>query len=106
MNDDLISRSKLLRLFDSDIEITQRFIDKNLHKVNTCLELVGQLKTLQCYRAIVEDMKTAYDMDKVLKKLDKEAYYTDIETDRQVVNLNEALDIVKEGGIDENKEDN
>ena len=40
-------------------------------------------------------------MDKVVEQLEKESYYTDIETDREVVNLNKASEIVKVGGTDE-----
>ena len=42
---------------------------------------------------------TAFDVDKVVEQLEKESYYIDIETDREVVNLNEAIEIVKAGEI-------
>ena len=49
----------------------------------------------------VKEQPTAFDVDKVVEQLEKESYYTDIETDREVVNLNKASEIVKEGGTDE-----
>lgn len=120
MNDDLISRSKLLRQLDYDIEITQRFIDKILPKVNNRLELedqlntlVSQLNTLQNYRAIVEDMKTVYDVDKVVEQLKEVQFTAELEEyilaetnvtelfETQVVQIDEAIEIVKAGGRDE-----
>lgn len=53
------------------------------------------------FRAFIEEQPTAFDVDKVVEALEKESYYTDIETDREVVNLNEAIEIVKAGGIDD-----
>ena len=53
------------------------------------------------FRAFIEEQPTAFDVDKVVEQLNKESYYIDIETDREVVNLNEAIEIVKVGGIDE-----
>ena len=50
---------------------------------------------------VVKEQPTAFDVDKVVEQLEKESYYTDIETDREVVNLNKASEIVKEGGTDE-----
>ena len=53
------------------------------------------------FRAFVDEQPTAFDVEKVVEQLEKESYYTDIETDREVVNLNEAIEIIKAGGIDE-----
>ena len=50
---------------------------------------------------VVKEQPTAFDVDKVVEQLEKESYYTDIETDREVVNLNKASEIVKVGGTDE-----
>lgn len=46
---------------------------------------------------IIEEQPTAFDVDKVVEQLEKGGYYID----RRVVNLYEALDIVKAGGLDE-----
>ena len=50
---------------------------------------------------LIDEQPTAFDVDKVVEQLEKESYYIDIETDREVVNLNEAIEIVRRGGIDE-----
>ena len=51
------------------------------------------------FRAFIEEQPTAFDVDKIVEQLEKESYYIDIETDREVVNLNEAIEIVKAGEI-------
>lgn len=45
----------------------------------------------------VNSQQTAYDIDKVVKKLKKEAVYINIETDLKFVELNESIEIVKAG---------
>ena len=50
---------------------------------------------------LIDAQPTAFEVDKVVEQLEKESYYIDIETDREVVNLNEAIEIVKRGGLDE-----
>ena len=49
----------------------------------------------------INSQPTAYNVDKVVEQLEEKSYYIDIETDREVVNLNEAIEIVKRGGLDE-----
>ena len=58
-------------------------------------------KHLENIICVLENLPTAFDVDKVVKQLEKESYYIDIETDMEVVNLNEAIEIVKAGEIDE-----
>ena len=58
-------------------------------------------KHLENIICVLENLPTAFDVDKVVEQLEKESYYIDIETDREVVNLNEAIEIIKRGGIDE-----
>ena len=58
-------------------------------------------KHLENIICVLENLPTAFDVDKVVEQLEKESYYIDIETDREVVNLNEAIEIVRRGGIDE-----
>ena len=53
------------------------------------------------FQIVVDAQPTAFNVDKVVEQLEKESYYIDIETDREVVNLNEAIEIIKAGGIDE-----
>ena len=56
-------------------------------------------KHLENIICVLENLPTAYDVDKVVEQLEKESYYTDIETDREVVNLKEAIEIVKAGEV-------
>lgn len=94
----LIDADKLIKQLDDDINITSEFVKKSI-KYDDYRDFdksFAVLYMLKSYRAIVEDMKTAFDVDKVVEQLEKESYYTDIETDREVVNLNEAIEIVKE----------
>ena len=56
-------------------------------------------KHLENIICVLENLPTAFDVDKVVKQLKKESYYIDIETDREVVNLNEAIEIIRGGGV-------
>ena len=47
----------------------------------------------------INSQPTAYNVDKVVEQLEEKSYYIDIETDREVVNLNKASEIVKAGEI-------
>ena len=72
--------------------------DKLLNRIaelfrNDDLYLVGK------FIGLIEQQPTAFNVDKVVEQLEKESYYIDIETDREVVNLNEAIEIVRKGGI-------
>ena len=93
----LIDVDKLLEQLDDDIKITSEFVKKSI-KYDDYRDFdksFAVLYMLKSYRAIVEDMKTVYNIDKVVEQLEKESYYIDIETDREVVNLNEAIKIVR-----------
>ena len=95
----LIDADKLIKQLDDDIKISSEFVKKSI-KYDDYRDFdksFAVLYMLKSYRAIVEDMKTAFDVEKVVKQLEKESYYIDIETDRKVVNLNEAIEIVKAG---------
>ena len=59
------------------------------------------LKGLSIALETINQQPTAFDVEKVVEQLEKESYYIDIETDREVVNLNETIEIVRNGGIDE-----
>ena len=97
----LIDADKLIKQLDDDIKIASEFVKKSI-KYDDYRDFdksFAVLYMLKSYRTIVEDMKTAFDVDKVVEQLEKESYYIDIETDREVVNLNEAIEIVKAGEI-------
>ena len=50
----------------------------------------------------INSQPTAYNVDKVVEQLEEKSYYIDIETDsEEVVNLNEAIEIVRSGGLDD-----
>ena len=104
----LIDADKILEQLDDDINITSEFAKKSI-KYDDYRDFdksFAILYMLKSYRAIVEDMKTAYDIDKVVEQLeelrewedvDGKAYYT--MSEKQVIN--KAIKIVKVGGIDE-----
>ena len=48
---------------------------------------------------VINSQPTAYNVDKVVEQLEEKSYYIDIETDREVVNLNEAIEIIRGGGV-------
>ena len=59
---------------------------------------------------VVKEQPTAFDVDKVVEQLEKSHFHTDATVDddgycnddsEEVVNLNEAIEIVRKGGIDE-----
>ena len=104
----LIYAEKLIKQFDDDINITSEFAKKSI-KYDDYRDFdksFAILYMLKSYRAIVEGMPTAFDVDKVVKQLeelkewedvDGKAYYT--MSEKQVIN--KAIKIVKAGGIDE-----
>ena len=62
------------------------------------------------FRAFIEQQPTAFDVDKVVEQLEKSHFHTDATFDddgccnddsEEVVNLNEAIEIVRRGGMDE-----
>ena len=107
----LIDADKLLKQLDDDIKITSEFVKKSI-KYDDYRDFdksFAVLYMLKSYRAIVEDMKTAFDVDKVVSELEKSHFHTDATFDddgccnddsEEVVNLNEAIEIVKRGGLD------
>ena len=105
----LIDADKLIKQFDDDIKIASEFVKKSI-KYDDYRDFdksFAVLYMLKSYRAIVEDMKTAFDVDKVVEQLEElkkwedvygKAYYT--MSEKQVIN--KAIKIVKRGVIDEN----
>lgn len=49
---------------------------------------------------LIEDAPTAYDVDKVVEQLEKESYQEWCDSPK-VVELKDAIEIVKGGGVDE-----
>ena len=48
---------------------------------------------------MIEDAPTAYDVDKVVEQLEKESYQEWCDSPK-IVELNDAIEIVKGGGVD------
>ena len=98
MSNDLISRSALLE------EIN------NLHmritgSVNAA-EIAIMEETKKSIAKMVDEQPTAYDMDKVVERLEEEGMYEDApvyEGDRETdyyIRLGKAVEIVRSGGIE------
>ena len=88
------------RLIDAD-KLIDSMDDRYKEKVNNVPDNLAE--GFMQVDKLIKEQPTAFDVDKVVEQLHKGAYYIDIETDRRVVNLNEALEIVKDGGIDEDR---
>ena len=107
----LIDADKLLKLLDNDMEITSKFVDKSIkeNNDNDYLQFINQFNTLECYRSIVEDLPTAFDVDKVagqIEDLKEENFKRGIKENEPALLyasscLHKALDIVKRGGLDD-----
>lgn len=79
--------------------------DKLLEKWNE-LSVRGRTE----FDQVIMIMPTAFDVDKVVEQLEKSHFHTDATFDNdgycnddseEVVNLNEAIEIIKRGGTDE-----
>lgn len=83
-----------MRLIDADK------LMEDIIKICKCQPyLEGMQSEIVYIQDVVDEQPTAFDVEKVVEQLEKESYYIDIETDREVVNLNEAIEIVKAGGV-------
>ena len=70
---------------------------------------LGKQKTIEYITKYISNMPTAFNVEKVVEQLEKSHFHTDATFDddgycnddsEEVVNLNEAIEIVKRGGID------
>ena len=89
----LIDVEKLLN--DMKNELEKAVNDENMDKEEYMVIMTSAI----ALKDFVNRQPTAFDVEKVVEQLEKESYYIDIETDREVVNLNEAIEIVKAGEI-------
>ena len=108
----LVDADKILEQLDDDINITSEFVKKSI-KYDDYRDFdksFAVLYMLKSYRAIVEGMPTAFDVEKVVEQLEKSHFHTDATFDddgccnddsEEVVNLNEAIEIVRKGVIDD-----
>ena len=91
---DLISRSELLKRF---------CINKDGHRIpeRDCdnFEVTVSVKDI---KTIIKEQPTAYDVDKVVEELELHSFELGTDTlPAHYVRLNEAIEIVKAGGINE-----
>ena len=102
-----------MRLVDSDKllddmkkELEKAVNDENLDK-DECMVILTSAIALKDF---VNRQPTAFDVEKVVEQLEKSHFHTDATFDddgycnddsEEVVNLNEAIEIVRRGGMDE-----
>ena len=81
--------------------------DKLLNKIDAYM--CGS-QDVMFVKELIKEQPTAFDVDKVVEQLEKSHFHTDATFDddgccnddsEEVVNLNEAIEIVRRGGIDE-----
>ena len=96
----LIDADLLEEILDVNIQKLQDEIDDARTYIQKGVYEAQLFSTMEMIR-VIREQPTAFDVEKVVEQLEKESYYTDIETDREVVNLNEAIEIIKRGVIDE-----
>ena len=96
----LIDADKILEQLDDDINITSEFAKKSI-KYDDYRDFdksFAILYMLKSYRAIVEDMKTAFDVDKVVEQLEKEIKENPYQSE-YLAGLYKAIEIVKAGEV-------
>ena len=81
--------------------------DKLLNKIDAYM--CGS-QDVMFVKELIKEQPTAFNVDKVVEQLEKSHFHTDATFDddgycnddsEEVVNLNEAIEIVRKGGIDE-----
>ena len=93
----LIDADKLIEQLDDDIKITSEFVKKSI-KYDDYRDFdksFAVLYMLKSYRAIVEDMKTAFNVDKVVEQLEKEIKENPYQSE-YLAGLYKAIDIVRQ----------
>lgn len=96
----LIDADKLIKQLDDDIKITSEFVKKSI-KYDDYRDFdksFAVLYMLKSYRAIVEDMKTAFNVDKVVEQLEKEIKENPYQSE-YLAGLYKAIEIVKAGEV-------
>lgn len=90
----LIDANKLLKIIENDIQMTQSWLE-GCKSVGEKVSLTVQLNTIKSYQAIVEDLPTAFDVDKVVEQLESlEPFHVDGYGD-VMVNCDDVIEIVK-----------
>ena len=100
----LIDVEKLLN--DMKNELEKAVNDENMDKDDYMVIMTSAI----ALKDFVNRQPTAFDVEKVVSELEKSHFHTDVTFDddgccnddsEEVVNLNEAIEIIKRGGIDE-----
>ena len=100
----LIDVEKLLN--DMKNELEKAVNDENMDKEEYMVIMTSAI----ALKDFVNRQPTAFDVEKVVSELEKSHFHTDATFDddgycnddsEEVVNLNEAIEIVRKGGIDE-----
>lgn len=96
-----------MRLIDADK------LMEDIIKICKCQPyLEGMQSEIVYIQDVVDEQPTAFDVDKVVEQLEKSHFHTDATFDddgycnddsEEVVNLNEAIEIIRGGGTDENR---
>ena len=94
-----------MRLIDADK------LAEDIIKICKCQPyLEGMQSEIVYIQDVIDEQPTAFDVEKVVSELEKSHFHTDATFDddgycnddsEEVVNLNEAIEIIKRGGIDE-----
>lgn len=86
-----------MKLIDADL-LEKQMNKEVLHLFNSMY--TGYVKAMKC----VKQQSTAFDVDKVVKQLDKASDYYEFDEQGkervQMINLTEAIEIVKGGGVE------
>lgn len=93
-----------MRLVDADK------IQEHLEKVKKESASLVDLSHIIGFQSVVDAQPTAFDVEKVIEQLEKSHFHTESTFDddgycnddsEEVVNLNEAIEIVRKGGLDD-----
>ena len=86
-----------------DIKKTLAFMNTAEKYDGSFDKLYGQLNTLQNYKSIINDLPTAYDVEKVVAELENAKFLMPPENDNHYADnglfLEDAIDIVRKGGV-------
>lgn len=88
MNNDLISRSAVIKIIEDEIKLKSSYVEHNAQ-----IDIMFKVK----------EMPTAYDVDKVVEQIEENTDFTTGEDGtviEEYVNLKVAKEIVKSGGIE------
>lgn len=84
MNNDLISRSAVIKIIEDEIKLKSSYVEHNAQ-----IDIMFKVK----------EMPIAYDVDKVVERLEVNSMFAQAD-DEPFVMLDDAVEIVKSGGIE------